>query len=87
MRQKILFAYLEYAKILIIESIPKGEQGHPLSLTVSLPRASCVEMLENQQAQLVTGFQELYKRTQRGQGWIGRPLKETSRGRLSHTIY
>ena len=31
-------------------------------------------MLESQQAQLVAGLQELYKRTQNGQGWIGSPL-------------
>jgi hypothetical protein len=44
-------------------------------------------MLENQQAQLVTGLQELYKRTQNGQGWIGSPLKETSHGApLTHDI-
>jgi hypothetical protein len=44
-------------------------------------------MLESQQAQLVTGLQELYKRTQNGQGWIGSPLKETSHGApLTHDI-
>ena len=44
-------------------------------------------MLENQQAQLVTGLQELYKRTKNGQGWIGSPLKETSHGApLTHDI-
>jgi hypothetical protein len=44
-------------------------------------------MLENQQAQLVTGIQELYKRTQNGQGWTGSPLKETSHGApLTHDI-
>jgi hypothetical protein len=44
-------------------------------------------MLENQQSQLVTGLQELYKRTQNGQGWIGSPLKETSHGApLTHDI-
>lgn len=46
-----------------------------------------VEMLENQQAQLVSGLQELYKRTQNGQGWNGPPLKETSHGiPLTHDI-
>lgn len=46
-----------------------------------------VEMLENQQSQLVTGLQELYKRTQNGQGWTGSPLKETSHGGpLTHDI-
>lgn len=46
-----------------------------------------VEMLESQQAQLVAGLQELYKRTQNGQGWTGAPLKETSHGMpLTHDI-
>jgi hypothetical protein len=46
-----------------------------------------VEMLENQQSQLVTGLQELYRRTQSGQGWTGSPLKETSHGvPLTHDI-
>jgi hypothetical protein len=44
-------------------------------------------MLENQQSQLVSGLQELYKRTQNGQGWIGSPLKETGLGvPLTHDI-
>lgn len=44
-------------------------------------------MLENQQSQLVTGLQELYKRVQTGQGWAGSPLKETSHGGpLTHDI-
>ncbi|KIW50523.1 hypothetical protein PV05_09327 [Exophiala xenobiotica] len=46
-----------------------------------------VEMLESQQAQLVTGLQELYKRLQNGQGWTGAPLKETGSGTpLTHDI-
>ena len=44
-------------------------------------------MLENQQAQLVTGLQELYRRTQNGQGWRGPPLKDTTHGiPLTHDI-
>jgi hypothetical protein len=44
-------------------------------------------MLENQQAQLVAGLQELYKRTQSGQGWTGPALKDTSHGiPLTHDI-
>src|SRR6266536_4607366 len=44
-------------------------------------------MLEQQQAQLVTGLQELYRRTQTGQGWTGSPLKESSNGSpLTHDI-
>ncbi|KAI9822441.1 MAG: hypothetical protein M1827_000160 [Pycnora praestabilis] len=46
-----------------------------------------VEMLEQQQAQLVSGLQELYKRTQHGQGWAGKPLKESHGGHpLTHDI-
>lgn len=44
-------------------------------------------MLEQQQAQLVAGLQELYRRTQNGQGWKGPPLKESSNGTpLTHDI-
>ncbi|PGH16124.1 hypothetical protein AJ80_05339 [Polytolypa hystricis UAMH7299] len=46
-----------------------------------------VEMLEQQQAQLVTGLQELYRRTTEGEGWPGSPLKESSSGHpLTHDI-
>lgn len=46
-----------------------------------------VELLEQQQAQLVTGLQELYRRTQTGQGWTGSPLKESTTGNpLTHDI-
>lgn len=44
-------------------------------------------MLEEQQAQLVAGLQELYRRTQNGQGWLGAPLKESTHGvPLTHDI-
>jgi hypothetical protein len=44
-------------------------------------------MLEQQQAQLVAGLQELYRRTQNGQGWEGAPLKQSSHGSpLTHDI-
>lgn len=44
-------------------------------------------MLEQQQAQLVTGLQELYKRMQNGESWPGSPLKESSNGHpLTHDI-
>jgi hypothetical protein len=43
-------------------------------------------MLENQQAQLVSGLQELYKRMQNGQGWTGAPLKEAGGVPLTHDI-
>ncbi|KAI9759144.1 MAG: hypothetical protein M1835_000447 [Candelina submexicana] len=46
-----------------------------------------VEMLEQQQTQLITGLQELYKRTQNGQGWKGRPLENNADGHpLTHDI-
>lgn len=44
-------------------------------------------MLENQQAQLVAGLQELYRRLHAGEGWNGPALKESSRGApLTHEI-
>jgi len=49
--------------------------------------SSYVEMLESQQAQLVAGLQELYRRAKNGQGWTGPSLKETSHGTfLTHDI-
>lgn len=46
-----------------------------------------VEMLESQQTQLVAGLQELYRRLQNGDGWVGSPLKESARGvPLTHDI-
>ncbi|KKZ66442.1 hypothetical protein EMCG_07834 [[Emmonsia] crescens] len=46
-----------------------------------------VEMLEQQQAQLVTGLQSLYKLTLDGEGWPGDPLKESGNGHpLTHDI-
>lgn len=48
---------------------------------------SYVEMLESQQTQLVAGLQELYRRLQNGEGWVGSPLKESTRGTpLTHDI-
>lgn len=44
-------------------------------------------MLESQQTQLVAGLQELYRRLQTGDGWVGSPLKESTRGQpLTHDI-
>lgn len=46
-----------------------------------------VAMLESQQTQLVSGLQELYRRLQGGEGWVGSPLKESMRGMpLTHDI-
>lgn len=44
-------------------------------------------MLESQQAQLVMGLQELYRRSQTGEGWLGAPLKDAGNGApLTHDI-
>ncbi|WEW60403.1 Fluconazole resistance protein 1 [Emydomyces testavorans] len=49
-------------------------------------RTRYVEMLEEQQAQLVTGLQQLYKRVLEGSSWPGSPLKETDGHPLTHDI-
>lgn len=43
-------------------------------------------MLEQQQSQLVLGLQEMYKRLQSAQAWIGPPLPETNGHPLTHDI-
>lgn len=46
-----------------------------------------VEMLEQQQAQLVSGLRELYRRLNAGEGWPGAPLAEQQGGHpLTHDI-
>lgn len=45
-----------------------------------------VEILERQQAQLVAGLQEMYRRMQNGHGWIGAPLDEAAGHPLTHDI-
>ncbi|EED14081.1 C6 transcription factor (Fcr1), putative [Talaromyces stipitatus ATCC 10500] len=46
-----------------------------------------VEMLEQQQIWLVNGLQEMYRRTQEGEGWIGEPLKTEPNGHpLTHDL-
>lgn len=46
-----------------------------------------VEMLEQQQQWLVTGLQELYRRTRDGEGWPGEPLKTEANGHpLTHDL-
>ncbi|GES65555.1 Zn(II)2Cys6 transcription factor [Aspergillus terreus] len=46
-----------------------------------------VEMLEQQQAWLVYGLQELYRRTSDGEGWPGEPLKCEANGHpLTHDL-
>lgn len=46
-----------------------------------------VEMLEQQQAWLVHGLQELYRRASDGEGWPGEPLKTEANGHpLTHDL-
>lgn len=46
-----------------------------------------VEMLEQQQAQLVSGLREMYRRLQAGESWPGKALKESHGGfPLTHDI-
>ncbi|KAI9823280.1 MAG: hypothetical protein M1832_002504 [Thelocarpon impressellum] len=46
-----------------------------------------VEMLEQQQAQLVAGLQDLYRRIHDGSGWTGAPLRNGGQGApLTHDI-
>jgi len=46
-----------------------------------------VEMLEQQQAQLVSGLREMYRRLQAGESWPGKSLKESHGGfPLTHDI-
>ncbi|KAI9040483.1 Zn(II)2Cys6 transcription factor domain-containing protein [Aspergillus affinis] len=46
-----------------------------------------VEMLEQQQAWLVHGLQEMYRRTSEGEGWPGEPLKCEPNGHpLTHDL-
>ena len=44
-------------------------------------------MLEQQQAQLVSGLREMYRRLQAGENWPGKPLKQSHGGfPLTHDI-
>lgn len=53
--------------------------------TLTVPRY--VEMLERQQAQLVVGLQDLYRRTLTRQGWVGPALQASGSGHpLTHDI-
>jgi hypothetical protein len=85
--QTMPFACLESARKPTTRSIPRGEYLVCWAYTSTKGSSSYVEMLEQQQAQLVAGLQELYRRTQNGQGWEGPPLKESSHGTpLTHDI-
>lgn len=87
-RQITLSVSLVRGKNHTTRSIQKGKfLRTPRDTCKSLTRRSYVEMLENQQAQLVSGLQELYRRLQAGETWDGPTLKETSRGApLTHEI-
>lgn len=45
-----------------------------------------VEMLEQQQSQLVSGMQELYRRLEKAKAWEGSKLEETNGNPLTHDI-
>ncbi|KAL6718993.1 Fluconazole resistance protein 1 [Lecanora helva] len=50
-------------------------------------RKGYVQMLERQQAQLIAGLQELYRRTQTGEGWTAPTLEPSHYGQpLTHKI-
>ena len=86
-RQTTLYACLVSERSPTTKCIPKGAYTQCDLDDQYLTGLSYVEMLENQQAQLVAGLQELYKRSQNGQGWTGPALKETSHGMpLTHDI-
>ena len=82
------FVVLAFVKRPMTRFTQKGEVMRPCQPPISSNEIiSYAEMLEYQQAQLVTGLQELYRWTQTGQGWTGGPLKETSHGTpLTHDI-
>lgn len=76
----------------MIKCIPRGEQAQ-LHLTteshilIANPLSRYVEMLEQQQAWLVHGLQELYRRTTEGEGWPGDRLKPEPNGHpLTHDL-
>ena len=64
-------------------STPKGAHVNVLlapARDLMLMRTSYVEMLEQQQAQLVSGLQELYRRIVAGERWIGPLLEDGGAG-------
>ena len=70
------------------KSIPKGEHWNSdlTDKTLNEP-PRYVEMLEQQQAQLVDGLQELYRRLVAGEAWTGSPLVGSNNGHpLTHDI-
>lgn len=82
-----LSASLVKGRSLTTRCIPKGIYSfHPISPTSLLINCRYVEMLEQQQSQLVTGLQVLYKRLQAGEGWPGLPLDSHGGQPLTHDI-
>ena len=73
------FACSAKEKNLKIRYIPKGMRCSliPRDVWDLTCCYSYVEMLESQQAQLVNGLQELYKRSTNGQGWAGPLLSDS----------
>lgn len=83
------FVFLASAKRRITNCIQEGTSSCAglMCEALALTTPSYVEMLKSQQSQLVTGLQELYRRSQCGEGWTGPALKETVKGTpLTHDI-
>lgn len=83
-------ACLASAKRPMIKYIPKGKLTCGviwIVFVLILANQRYVEMLEQQQAWLVYGLQELYRRTSDGHGWPGEPLKCEANGHpLTHDL-
>lgn len=83
-------ASLVSAKRLTIKYIPRGklfcDHRPPNRPLINHPH-SYVEMLEQQQAWLVHGLQEMYRRSTEGEGWPGDRLKTEPNGHpLTHDL-
>lgn len=86
-RPTMLSACLANVRSHTTRCIPKGRRILSIQYFQWLTHDSYVEMLENQQAQLVAGLQELYRRLRADEGWTGPVLRETSQGLpLTHEI-
>lgn len=83
----MLYVCLVSARSHTTRCIQKGKLFIPLPYVPALINCRYVEMLEQQQAQLVAGLQELYRRLQKRNGWEGAPLQESSHGfPLTHDL-
>ena len=86
-KQTMLFVFLASVKRHMTKSILKGMPAPVYSCSSQLICRSYVEMLEQQQAQLVSGLREMYRRLQAGESWPGKSLKESHGGfPLTHDI-